>query len=89
MYIHIYTYINFYIYIFPAHPGSGVHQAGAALAFTRYCHYQYDIVHGIQIGSRGSSYIARWTCNSIAIVRAMQVGGGNERMNDSCTKASK
>ena len=30
-------------------------------------------------GVGGASYIAQWTCNSIAIVRAMQVGGGYER----------
>jgi len=30
----------------------------------------------------GGSYIAQWTCNSIAIVRVMQVGGANKRMID-------
>ena len=40
-------------------------------------------------GGRGASYSAQWTCNLIAIVRAMQVGGGNKRIIDSFTKASK
>jgi len=40
-------------------------------------------------GVRGASYIAQQTCNSIAIVRALQVGGGNKWMIDSYTKALK
>jgi len=40
-------------------------------------------------GSVGGAYIAQWACNSIAIVRAMQVEGGNKRMIDSCTNGSK
>jgi len=39
--------------------------------------------------SWGASYIAQSTCNSIAIVREVQVGEGNARMIDSCIKASK
>jgi len=30
-------------------------------------------------------HIAQWRFNSIALVRAMQVGGGNKRMIDACT----
>jgi len=37
----------------------------------------------------GWSYIAQQSCNSIAIVYAMQVGGGNKRRIDSCRNASK
>jgi len=37
----------------------------------------------------GRSYIAQQSCNRIAIVWAMQVGGGGEGMIDSCTEASK
>jgi len=37
----------------------------------------------------GGSYIAQQARNSIAIVRAMQVVGGNTRVTGSCTTASK
>jgi len=33
----------------------------------------------------GSSYIAQTSCNSIAVVWVMQMGGGNTGMMDSCT----
>jgi len=39
-------------------------------------------------GGRGASYIAQQTCNGIATLRAIQVGGGTKRIIDSCTKAS-
>ena len=39
--------------------------------------------------SEGGSYTAQSSCNSIASGWTMQVGAGNERMVDSCTKASK
>jgi len=38
---------------------------------------------------RARSCIAQQSCNSMAIVWAMQVGWGNERMIDSRTKAVK
>ena len=48
------------------------------------------MVYGIKTGGRrGGSNIAQWYCNSIATVWAMQVEGGNTRMTDSCTTASK
>jgi len=50
------------------------------------------ILYGVWHTKRGvgrASYIAQWRYNGIAIVRAMQVGGANERMIESCTKASK
>jgi len=40
-------------------------------------------------GSGGGSYLAQQSCNSTAIVWALQVGGGNKTMTDSCTKALK
>jgi len=40
-------------------------------------------------GVGGASKSAQWACISIAIVRAMQVEGGNTRIIDSCTKSSK
>ena len=40
-------------------------------------------------GVGGASYIAQYMCNSIAVVRTMQVGGGNERMIGSSTKVLK
>jgi len=40
-------------------------------------------------GGSGGSYIAQWSCNSIALLWGMQVGEGNTRMIDSCIKASK
>jgi len=33
----------------------------------------------------GGAYLAQWPCDSIAIVRAMQMRGGNKKMIDSCT----
>jgi len=53
---------------------------------------QSPILYGVwhtKGGSGGAACSAQWTCNSIAIVRAMQVGGGSERMIDSCTNTSK
>ena len=35
----------------------------------------------------GRAYIARWSCDSIIIGKALQVGGGNKRMIDSHNKA--
>ena len=35
------------------------------------------------------SYIAQWSCNNIAIRKALQVGEGNNRMIDSHNKALK
>jgi len=55
-------------------------------------HLPLPILYGVlhtKGGSGGASYISPWTCNSIAIVRAMHVGGINKRTNDTCTKASK
>jgi len=37
------------------------------LAYTRYCHHQYCMVHGIQKGVGKRPYIAQLSCNSIAI----------------------
>ena len=48
----------------------------------------YGVWHA-QGGSEEASYIAQETWTSIAIVRAMQVGGAYKRMIDSCTQASK
>jgi len=40
-------------------------------------------------GSVGGAYIAQWSCNSIAIGHAMQVGGGHKRMMYSRNKSLK
>jgi len=41
---------------------------GVSLAFTRYFHHQYCVVHGIKGGGvGGGAYVAQWSCNSIAI----------------------
>jgi len=49
---------------------------GYVLAFTRYCHYTYCMVYGInKEGRRGVSCVAQSFCNRIAIVWAMQAGG--------------
>ena len=52
----------------------------------------FSIVYGvwhIKEGSGGSSYIAQMACNRIATVWAMQMGGSNEGMSDSCTHTNK
>ena len=49
---------------------------------------QLPILYGVwqkKGGVGGASYIAQSTCNSIAIVRVVQVGGGYKRMIDLCT----
>ena len=48
-----------------------------ALAFTRYCHHQYCFLYGIQKRGRvgGGARIAQWSCNSVVIGQALQVGG--------------
>jgi len=59
------------------------------LAFTRDCDDQYCMVYSIRTGgSEGESYTVQSSCNSTAPGWAMQVGGGGERMVDSCTTAS-
>jgi len=58
------------------------------LAFTRYCHYEYCMVYGITKEDRGS-YIGQKSRNSIAVVWAMQIGGGNKGVIDSCTHTNK
>ena len=40
-------------------------------------------------GSGGGSYIAQMSRNAIAVVWAMQMGGGSEGMIDSCTHKNK
>jgi len=49
------------------------------------------MVYGIQKGGRGGegSYVAQKSCNSNAVVWAMQMGGGVQGRIVSCTKASK
>ena len=37
----------------------------------------------------GRSFIAQWSCNSIGIVWALHVRGGQYKMIDSCTDALK
>jgi len=44
--------------------------------------YKREVVGGVV-------YCAIDACDSIAIVRAMQLGGGTVQMIDSCTKSSK
>ena len=48
-----------------------------ALAFTRYCHYQYCMVYGMQGDGRGGAYIALKSRNSITVVWAMLMSRGN------------
>jgi len=50
---------------------------------------QFCMVYGVQRGGWGGSYIAQSLCNRIALGWAMQVGAGDGRMVDLCTKASK
>jgi len=40
-------------------------------------------------GVGGGAYIAQWSCNSIAIGKALQVEGGDKRMMDYHNKALK
>ena len=39
----------------------------SGFTFTRYCHHQYCMVHGLQHGVGKRASIAQWSCNSIAI----------------------
>jgi len=48
--------------------GLAPRRTSPSLTFTRYCHHQYCMVHGIKGGEvDGGAYIAHWSCNSIAI----------------------
>jgi len=62
---------------------------GHGLAFARNCFYQYCMVYNMQKGGRGGSYLAQKSCNTIATVWALQVGGGNEMIIVSFTNALK
>ena len=48
----------------------------------------YGVYH-TNVRSEGESYTVQLSCTGFAPGWAMQVGGGNERMVDSCTTASK
>ena len=56
-----------------------------ALAFTRYCYYQYCMVYGIQKGGRRRVVYCPIAVQIIAPAWAMQAGRKNEKMIDSCT----
>ena len=70
-------------------PGCLARQLRLRLAFTRYCIANIVWCMGYASGGRGGLYIAQQRCNSIALLWAVQVGGGNTRKIDSCIKASK
>jgi len=55
------------------------------VAFTRYVIANIVLCMACKREVEGGSYIARWSCNSIATVWAVQVGGRNGSTIDSCT----